>query len=119
MTWKNILTFVKNPPIKWIGIAKVPQTPVRRLTELQWDTVIETVEKLADTEPKKHERSLFIMNALYSMYLRISELVVSERWVPKMSDFRKDQDNNWWFYHCRQRQQRAKNCSERFDVKST
>ena len=31
------------------------------------------------------------------MYLRISELVASDRWVPTMSDFVKDADGNWWF----------------------
>lgn len=71
--------------------------PIRRLTELQWDTVIETAEQLADAEPKKYERTLFIMSALYSMYLRISELAASERWLPKMSDFRRDHNRNWWF----------------------
>jgi site-specific recombinase XerD len=71
--------------------------PIRRLTELQWDTVIETAQSLADAEPHKHERTLFIMSALYSMYLRISELVASERWLPKMSDFHRDHDCNWWF----------------------
>ena len=73
------------------------QTPVRRLTELQWDTVIETAQLLADSEPRKHERTLFIMSVLYSMYLRISELVERDRWTPKMSDFHRDNDGNWWF----------------------
>lgn len=70
---------------------------IRRLSELQWSYVIETVEQLADKNPMQHERSLFIMNALYSMYLRISELVSSKRWEPQMGHFYKDNDNNWWF----------------------
>ena len=37
------------------------------------------------------------MNCLFAMYLRISELVSDERSTPVMSDFRKDQDENWWF----------------------
>lgn len=73
------------------------KTPIRRLTELQWDTVIETAEQLADAEPHKHERTLFIMSALYSMYLRISELAANDRWLPKMCDFHRDYDGNWWF----------------------
>ena len=71
--------------------------PIRRLTELQWDYVIETAKQLASQEPEKHERTLFIMSALYGMYLRISELVASTRWVPKMNHFYKDNDDNWWF----------------------
>lgn len=70
---------------------------IRRLTELQWDTVIETAKQLAEAEPIKHERTLFIMSALYSMYLRVSELVASKRWLPKMNDFQQDHDGNWWF----------------------
>jgi len=70
---------------------------IRRLTELQWDTVIEIAKKLANENPKKHERTLFIMSILYAMYLRVSELVASQRWLPKMCDFKRDNDGNWWF----------------------
>lgn len=70
---------------------------VRRLTELQWDYVIETAEILAEKDPSAHERTLFIMTALYAMYLRISELAASERWIPKMCDFHRDHDGCWWF----------------------
>lgn len=73
------------------------KTVIRRLTELQWDTVIETAKQLAETNPKKHERTLFIMSILYSMYLRVSELTANKRWLPKMNDFRRDHDGNWWF----------------------
>ena len=69
---------------------------IRRLSELQWSYVIETAEKMAHENPE-HERTLFIMNALYGMYLRISELAASKRWEPQMGDFQKDQDGHWWF----------------------
>ena len=72
-------------------------TPIRRLTELQWAYVIETAEKLANKNPEQYERTLFIMNALFSMYLRVSELAASQRWEPQMGHFHKDADNNWWF----------------------
>ena len=72
--------------------------PVRRISNLQWDYVIETVEKMAVENPSKYERSLFIMNCLLGMYLRISELVADERSTPVMGDFRKDIDNHWWFH---------------------
>lgn len=71
---------------------------VRRISNLQWDYVIETAERMAHEEPEEHERSLFIMNCLFSMYLRISELVADERSDPVMGDFQKDHDGNWWFY---------------------
>ncbi len=70
---------------------------IRRLSSLQWSYVIETAEIMANSNPEIHERTLFIMNALYAMYLRISELVASTRWRPTMGDFFQDQDGLWWF----------------------
>ena len=69
---------------------------VRKLSELQWGYVIETAGLMAQADPK-HERTLFIMNALYGMYLRISELAASERWTPQMGHFQQDSDGLWWF----------------------
>lgn len=70
---------------------------IRRLSDLQWSYVIETAELMAIDDPAYHERTLFIMTALYAMYLRISELTASARWIPKMRDFHQDLDGNWWF----------------------
>jgi len=72
------------------------QAPVRKLSELQWAYVIETAELQASKDPQQ-ERTLFMMNILYGMYLRISELVASVRWQPRMKDFFRDGDGNWWF----------------------
>lgn len=73
------------------------KAPVRRLSELQWTYVIETAELMAQENPNIHERTLFIMNGLFAMYLRISELAASARWEPQMGHFFKDMDGNWWF----------------------
>lgn len=70
---------------------------VRRLTSLQWEFVIETAQNMADANHDKHERTLFIMSALYLMYLRISELVTTPRWEPHMGHFYQDSQENWWF----------------------
>jgi len=70
---------------------------IRRLSEKQWQTVIQVAEKMANENPRVHERTLFIMSALYSMYLRISELSSNERWSPTMNDFQRDHDGLWWF----------------------
>ncbi len=70
---------------------------IRRLSELQWAYIIETAEMMATENPELHERTLFIMNALFAMYLRISELAASARWIPQMGHFYKDIDSNWWF----------------------
>ena len=74
------------------------QPVVRRISNLQWDYVLETAEILAKNSPDEHERTLFIMNCLFAMYLRISELVADERSTPVMGDFRKDRDGHWWFH---------------------
>ncbi len=70
---------------------------VRRLSEPQWQTVLDTAEQLAEENPGIHERTLFMICALFSMYLRISELAASDRWTPTMSDFQKDHEGRWWF----------------------
>ena len=70
---------------------------IRRLSELQWEYVIKTTHEMAQANPKLHERTVFIMTALYAMYLRISELAANTRWVPTMNHFYKDNDSNWWF----------------------
>ena len=72
-------------------------TKILRLSSTQWEMVIKTAEKMAEADAVKHERTLFILSALYSMYLRISELAASDRWSPMMKHFYRDQDSRWWF----------------------
>ena len=71
--------------------------PVRRLSMAQWDAVLNAAETLARENPEYHERTRFILSILYGMYLRISELAASERWIPTMNDFSKDSNGHWWF----------------------
>lgn len=73
------------------------KAPVRRLSILQWETVLESAEAMAHENPKMHERTRFILSLLYGMYLRISELVANERHMPAMNDFYKDSQGRWWF----------------------
>lgn len=73
------------------------QGKIRRLSPLQWEFVMDAAESLATEQPQVHERTLFIMNALFAMYLRISELVETSRWQPLMGHFQLDQEGNWWF----------------------
>lgn len=58
---------------KFIRLQQAP-TKTRRLSELQWQYLINTTKALAEKEPKQHVRTRFILSALYSLYLRISEL---------------------------------------------
>jgi site-specific recombinase XerD len=69
---------------------------IRRLSEKQWQMVIDIAKDKAKAD-KQHERTIFILSCLYGMYLRISELVVNNRWAPTMSDFFQDHEGNWWF----------------------
>ena len=71
--------------------------PIRRLSLEQWRAVLEVAEDLADEDPKKHERTLFMLSILFGMYLRISELVANDRWIPCMNHFSKDSNGHWWF----------------------
>ena len=73
------------------------KAPIRRLSLVQWEAVIEAAELLALESPEKHERTRFIISLLYGMYLRISELAANERWIPTMNDFAKDSNGAWWF----------------------
>ncbi|KTC95741.1 site specific recombinase, phage integrase family [Legionella erythra] len=71
--------------------------PIRRLSLIQWEAVLRAAEKLANEHPEKHERTFFILSLLFGLYLRISELAASDRWIPTMNDFAKDNHGNWWF----------------------
>lgn len=76
---------------------KQGKAPIRRLSMVQWKAILAVTEKLAIENPRKHERTYFIISLLFGMYLRISELVASDRWIPTMNDFAKDSNTYWWF----------------------
>lgn len=76
---------------------KQQNAPIRRLSLIQWDQVLQAAEQMAEESPEKHERTRFMLSLLFGMYLRISELAASERWTPSMNDFAKDSNGHWWF----------------------
>ncbi|MBL7479115.1 tyrosine-type recombinase/integrase [Legionella bononiensis] len=71
--------------------------PIRRLSLVQWTEVLNAAESMAEDSPEKHERTRFMLSLLFGMYLRISELAASDRWIPSMNDFAKDSNGHWWF----------------------
>jgi site-specific recombinase XerD len=73
------------------------QASVMRLTDKQWQTCFQVVREMAEQNPEKHERTLFILSILYLLYLRISELVSNDRWTPMMKHFYRHTDGSWWF----------------------
>lgn len=72
------------------------QAAVLRLTDQQWQACLKTAKEMAAAE-SRHERTLFMITALYLLYLRISELAASARWIPQMKHFYQDSNGHWWF----------------------
>ncbi|NPU92058.1 MAG: site-specific integrase [Gammaproteobacteria bacterium] len=68
---------------------------IRRLTEAQWQYTFNVALDLANEDPL-YERSLFVICALKTLFLRISELSERTSWTPIMSHFWQDFDGNWW-----------------------
>ncbi|WP_288129115.1 site-specific integrase [Microbulbifer sp.] len=68
---------------------------IRRLTDAQWQYVFNVAQDMADEDPV-YERTLFIICALKTLFLRISELSERKNWTPIMSHFWQDSDGNWW-----------------------
>ncbi|ARD22361.1 tyrosine-type recombinase/integrase [Shewanella japonica] len=68
-------------------------------TKLQWSYVVSTVNNMAEHEPEKHQRSLFLINLMYCCYLRISEISARAGYSPMMSQFRQDSHTKTWYFH--------------------
>lgn len=69
---------------------------IRSFTELQWSYVVSAAERLAREHPQQHERSLFLLNLMYSCYLRISEVAARPGFSPVMGQFRRDAKTGVW-----------------------
>jgi len=82
---KDCRYFIKDAQVK----------EIKRLTSSQWQYVLDIAVELADSD-SNHERSLFLIAALKTMFLRISELSERPGWSPTMGHFWEDEDNNWW-----------------------
>ena len=68
---------------------------IKRLTGSQWQFVLDTAVEMADENPM-FERNLFVIAALKTLFLRISELSERPNWSPAMGHFWQDDDENWW-----------------------
>ena len=65
------------------------------MSESQWQYVLDVATDMANGNIQ-YERSLFIIAALKTLFLRISELSERETWSPVMSHFWEDENGNWW-----------------------
>lgn len=77
-------------------VADVAQKETRRLSALQWEALLQAAQSLSNEREDGH-RSLFLVAALKSLKLRISELSARPAWVPVMKHFHQDYEGNWWF----------------------
>lgn len=68
---------------------------VKRLTNDQWQYLLDTAVSMADEDPL-YERNLFVIASLKTLFLRISELSERDSWSPIMGHFWQDEDENWW-----------------------
>ena len=76
-------------------IADAQVKEIRRLTEDQWQYVLDIALSLAENDCV-YERSLFVIATLKTLFLRISELSERKDWSPEMRHFWQDEENNWW-----------------------
>lgn len=77
----------------FIKDAQVKET--KRLTSLQWQYLVDTAYEMA-ADSELYERNLFVIVALKTLFLRVSELSERETWSPIMGHFWQDEDENWW-----------------------
>ncbi|MEW6991591.1 tyrosine-type recombinase/integrase [Colwelliaceae bacterium 6441] len=68
---------------------------VKRLSSEQWQYLLDSAVAMANSDPI-YERNLFVIAALKTLFLRISELSERENWSPVMKHFWQDDDGNWW-----------------------
>jgi site-specific recombinase XerD len=68
---------------------------IKRLSSEQWQYLLDTATELANSDPI-YERNLFVIAALKTLFLRVSELSERDNWSPVMGNFWQDEDENWW-----------------------
>ncbi len=82
---KDCRYFIKDAQVK----------DVKRLSEEQWDYMLNVAQTMADNDDR-FERNLFLIASLKTLFLRISEYSERTDWTPVMSHFWKDHEKNWW-----------------------
>ncbi|RLV58178.1 site-specific integrase [Parashewanella curva] len=93
--WLNHSRFGKNKSYKMESSDE--KLPI--FTELQWSYVISTVQKLANENPNIYQRHQFLIQLLYSCYLRISEVSARAGYSPVMGQFRQNQQTGIWLFY--------------------
>jgi integrase len=89
----NPAQIAKSDCLYFIADAQVKE--IRRLTEDQWQYVLDIALTAAENDDI-YERSLFVIASLKTLFLRISELSERKDWSPEMRHFWQDEQKNWW-----------------------
>jgi len=71
------------------------QKSIKRLSDLQWQYVLDCARSAADHNPQ-YERMLFVVALLKTLYLRVSELSDRPNWQPIWQHFWQDSEGNHW-----------------------
>jgi len=71
------------------------QKSVKRLSDLQWQYVLDCTRAAADLN-SQYERMLFVVALLKTLYLRVSELSDRPNWQPVWQHFWQDSEGNHW-----------------------
>jgi site-specific recombinase XerD len=71
------------------------QKSVKRLSDLQWQYVLDCTRAAADLNAQ-YERMLFVVALLKTLYLRVSELSDRPNWQPVWQHFWQDSEGNHW-----------------------
>lgn len=93
IAYGNPAVVAKKDCKRLIKAAQIKET--KRLDQDQWNQLLATAEKMAEDD-SFFERNLFLVAAMKTMFLRISELAEREDWIPVMSHFWQDAEKNWW-----------------------
>ncbi|MDI5832597.1 site-specific integrase (plasmid) [Shewanella xiamenensis] len=70
---------------------------IRSFTKRSYEYILKSARKLADESPE-NERILFAITIMFTMYPRISEISARNGFTPLMSQFRQNENGNWFFY---------------------
>jgi site-specific recombinase XerD len=89
----NPASIAKKDCKRLIKDAQVKET--KRLDQEQWQFLLQMAESMAEQDPI-YERNLFLLAAMKTLFLRISELSEREDWSPAMNHFWQDDEKNWW-----------------------
>ncbi|WP_298440088.1 site-specific integrase [uncultured Ferrimonas sp.] len=69
---------------------------LKSFTDLQWSYVLQFANQQSQQQPAAFGRSRFLIQLLYSCYLRVSEVAARPGFAPVMGQFRRDSKTGVW-----------------------